>query len=110
MVKGSEPRNPAITRKIEDDVRASLKSAFPGAILSISTEIQDGGLFLLIVVEVADNQSVKDIVSMMPAAGNLIELKVPGRLDEYSWILNVHQRGKLVDSLSGGWIKEGARQ
>ena len=91
---------------IESDVAASLKSAFPDAILSVSTEIQDGGLFLLIVADVADTLPVIELVTIMHRAGNLIEQKVPKRQDEYSWIFNLHQRGKLIDSLSGGWMRE----
>lgn len=106
MNQGQPSSTPAITPMIERDVTSSLKSAFPDTILSVSTEIQDGGLFLLIVADVTDTLPIKEVATVMQKAGNLIAQKVPKRQDEYSWIFNLHQRGKLIDSLSGGWMKE----
>ena len=97
-----------ITNAIADNVKADLQAAFPKAFATLRTEIQDGGLFLLIVADVAASVSRQDIENIIQVGGGLLTRRIPRRSDEYSWILNVNQHGSLVDSVSGGWNDTGA--
>lgn len=94
---------PTIDEARAAEVRAALRVAASGLLNAIRTEIQDGGRFLLVSADLAARVDAEELDSALSILEDTIARRVPSRSDEYSWMLNVYDRGRLITSKSGGW-------
>lgn len=88
-----------------DQIRTELHHALGIPASEIRLEVQDEGAFLLVSVELGRYvDSAESSKILGKAALVLIEYMKP-RPNEYSWMVNLCNRGQIIDSESGGWLK-----
>jgi hypothetical protein len=85
------------------DVRSAIRLAFGSLFQEIESEIQDGGRFMLISLDAADLLSEQDMEEVRRGLLGIMDRRIPPRAEEYSWMVNIENKGRLVDSVSGGW-------
>lgn len=104
MANGSPLR---VTEQLAARVRELLTTRFGDAAKGIRTEIQDGGLFLFVELELSRPPGSDSAKELSDAAAIILEAQIPARLNDYSWILNLTRNGEIVKSRSGGWSNLG---
>lgn len=91
-----------ITEATARTVKTALQSLLGEEALSVDTEIQDGGYFLLVTIEVDSMCANKDSILTLEKAASVLPRYIGPRTDEYAWMVNITCRGSLIDSESGG--------
>lgn len=91
-----------ISESIAHTVKTTLQSLLGEEIVAINTEIQDGGGFILITIEVDSKNGHEDSTSILQKAMDVLPRYIEPRADDYSWMINIECRGELLDSECGG--------
>jgi hypothetical protein len=102
MKKEPSEQAPLVTENVAASLKSTLKAVFGSSVRSIRTEIQDGGLFLLVSAELAPQFSEEKLISLIEQGAAIIKSRIPPRLDEYSSMLNLTLHGQIKKTSSGG--------
>jgi hypothetical protein len=99
----SQPRLP-VSEELASGVRRALTEDFNGMARGVRTEIQDGGLFLFVEVELTTEVTREKAKELCEAGKGILDSRIPARAGNYSWILNLTKGSQIVRSVSGGWL------
>ena len=72
----------------------------------LSSEIQDGGEYILLCVDVArtaESWSSQVQQDFLKAASHDLQRQLPDRNEDYRWMIVIRLHGTVVDSVMGGW-------
>ena len=95
-----------IDESIEREVLQRMESLRDNRWERISSEIQDGGCFLLLIVHLHESQvRTENIQEIRRLLSEVCRELIPQRSGEYAWMINIQGGQGLLDSVSGGWIE-----
>jgi hypothetical protein len=97
---------PSITPKLADSVARSLYELLFDESRAVETEIQDGGEFLLVQVELNSNYSADDLETILRKASVVMIANIAPRKTEHAWMVNLTYRKSLLDSNVGGLLRD----
>ena len=90
-----------ITSGLIDQVLHTLETKTPFRREWMYSELQDDSQTLFISIAI-DQLSATEPLSAFKGAGLLVEDLMPGRQDDYSWMLAFTREGKVVEGYFGG--------
>lgn len=90
-----------ITQTTIDDVLRFLEMEVGFNSASISYEIQEDGNYILISVVINDFTE-SNVKSSFKNIGNALNILIPGRKGEHSWMIVFKKNDEIIDSYFGG--------
>jgi hypothetical protein len=93
-----------VTESLARDLEDFVKANFGSVVTGVSAEIQDGFRFVLVSLTVDSETAIGDALRAHEIIAAETGRRVPGRPDEYSWMVNIKSAGDIFRTAMGGWI------
>ena len=81
-----------------NSIKCALRETLGEEAKWIDTEIQDGGDFLLVLVETTFSQSCEFTEKMLKTATSVMNAEIQSKQGEIAWMVNICHREALLDS------------
>jgi hypothetical protein len=88
---------------LADSIQRFIEAAIGDYVLKVEVEIQDGGLFLLVVAMIDKDTPAIQVSRLLELASTELSRRIPARSDDYAWILIIKHGAEILESRSGGW-------
>lgn len=92
-----------LTEDLAQELRKIAERVYGNLAVSVSSEIQDGFRFLLVTVSTTEMASVVEVTRLLEMLEAEFSRRVPSRVDDYSWMINIKRGEEILRSISGGW-------